>query len=79
MKKLPAKNQWDEKWLRESLWMPFGSMCNLLAQAYQGKEVDEKTFETLARKAFELSEEFTEKAYNRIEPKNADEPEIPIK
>jgi len=65
--KIIAKNQWDEKWLRESLWMPVGSFCNLVGQAYQGKGITEEELEKLARKIFSLALEFTEEAFSRVE------------
>lgn len=65
--KIKAKNQWDVKYLREQVWMPFGSMCHFMGEALQGQQsaLDEDTFERLARKAFELSMEFTKEAYSR--------------
>jgi len=75
--KIQVKNQWDEKYLRENWTMPFGSMCNFLGQAFQGRGIDEKKLEKLARKIFELAFEFTERAYNKIE-KIEEEPDIKV-
>jgi hypothetical protein len=74
--KIKVNTQWDEKFLRETPFMPFGSLCNLIGQAYQGKGIDEETLEKLARKAFELCLEFTERSYNVVE---REEQEIEVK
>jgi hypothetical protein len=76
--KIIAKTQWDEKFLREALWMPFGSLCNLIGQAYQGKGIALEELEALARKAFELAMDFSEEAFNRVE-KIEEEPDIKVK
>jgi hypothetical protein len=76
--KIRVKDQWAEKFLRESLWMPVGSFCNLVGQAYQGKGITEEELERLARKIFSLALEFTEEAYNRTE-KVEEEPDIKTK
>jgi len=75
---IKAKTQWDEKYLRESLWMPFGSMCNLTGQALAGKDITPKVLGELATKIFELSLKFTEEAYKRSEKVAEDEIDIPI-
>lgn len=77
-KKIIVKSDWDEKFLREFPFTPFGSMCQLIGRAIQGKGIDVATFEKLTRKAFKLSMEFTKEAYERIE-KEESEPEIPTK
>ena len=79
MAKIKAKNQWDEKFLREALWMPFGSMCNLIGQAYQGKGINIEELENLAAKAYELALQFTKEAYERAEKEDEKEPEIPTR
>ena len=76
--KIIAKSQWDEKYLREALWMPFGSLCNLVGQAFQGKGIKPEELNDLAHKIFELASEFTEKTYSKIE-KVEEEIEIPVK
>ena len=65
--KIKVSDTWAEKFLREQPFMAFGSLCNFLGQAYQGKGISEKELEKLARKSFELAMEFAEKAYERIE------------
>jgi hypothetical protein len=78
-KKITAPDQWAEKFLREALWMPFGSLCNLIGLAHQGKGIGIQDFELFARKAFELSLEFTERAYERVQRSDKnDEPDIPL-
>lgn len=76
--KIQVKDQWAEKYLREALWMPFGSMCNFLGQAFQGKGIEDADFERLAKKVFELASAFTEQAYEKI-TRLEEEPEIPVK
>lgn len=66
-KKIIAKTQWDEKYLRENWTMPFGSLCNLVGQACQGKKLTTKEVEALGRVIFALSMKFTEEAFNRVE------------
>jgi len=80
IKKITTGDTWDIKYLRKALWMPFGSMCNLVGQAYQGKEINSEELEVLTKKIFELAMEFTEDAYKRIERQEPEEGiEIPIK
>ena len=69
MTKIQIKNQWDEKYLRESVFMPFGSMCNLIGQALHGTGIKQDEFEELSRKAFDLAMEFTKEAFERTESK----------
>ena len=71
--KILAKNQWDEKYLRESLWMPFGSMMNAFGQINQGRFMDYETFENVAKSLFKLCLEFTEQAYNRASQEEKEE------
>jgi len=63
--KIVTESVWDKKYLRESVFMPFGSMCNLIGQTYQGRELKGKKFENLTRKAFSLAIEFTQQAFKR--------------
>jgi len=77
--KIIVKDQWSEKFLREAPWMPFGSLMNSYAQANQQKGISLREFEKVARKAFELACEFTEKAYQRIERVKEQEVELPLK
>ena len=65
--KIIVKDRWDEKYLREALWIPFGSLSNLVGQAFQGKGIDEETLKGLAKTIFELASQFTEETYNKIE------------
>lgn len=79
-KKIQVPDQWAEKYLRESLWMPFGSLCNLVGQAYQGKGITAEELQTLAQAIFVLTMSFTESAYTRTERESKDEgPDIPRK
>ena len=78
MAKKVVKSQWDEKYLRESPWMPFGSMCNLIGQALRGTGMSKEQLESLAKKAFELSMNFTEKAFDRV-TQDKEEKDLPIK
>ena len=79
--KIIVKDQWSEKYLREALWMPFGSLCNLVGQAFQGKGkgIKPKELNDLAHKIFELASEFTEKTYDKIEKVEEEEIELPVK
>lgn len=77
--KIQTKSVWDEKYLRESVWMPFGSMCNLIGQSLAGKDIDTARLEELATKTFELAINFTKVAFERVEKSGGDEPDIPIK
>ena len=79
VEKITIKTQWDEKYLREALWMPFGSMCNLVGQSYQGKEIDTAKLEELATKIFGLALQFTKETYERTEKQSEEEPEVPVK
>jgi len=74
-KTIIVQDQWSEKFLREYPFMPFGSLCNLIGQAFQGKGIDEETLERLARKAFQLAQEFTEEVYSKVK-KEEKEPEL---
>jgi len=76
--KIIVKDIWSEKFLRESNFMPFGSMCNLIGQAYQSKGITIEELEKLSQKAFELAMEFTEKAYNRVS-QSKEEKDLPVK
>ena len=79
MGKIQAKNQWDTKYLRESVFMPFGSMCNLIGQAFQGKGITDEEFEKLTVKAFDLAMEFVKDAFERVEENSVEkEPDIPF-
>ena len=69
-KPIITKDQWDKKWLRDGLWMPFGSMCNIIAQSYQGKEIKGEDFEKVCDKAFEKALQYTRFVYNRGEEIN---------
>ena len=66
---MPKKeiNQWDVKYLRTQPFMPFGSICNLIGQVYQGREISEKKLKELLELAFRLSVEFTNKAFKNAE------------
>jgi hypothetical protein len=77
--KIIVKDQWDERYLRESLWMPFGSLMNSYAQANQQKGISLEEFVKVARKAFELASEFTEEAFKKIEREPKKEVELPLK
>uniref|UniRef100_A0A7V3N5E1 Uncharacterized protein n=1 Tax=candidate division CPR3 bacterium TaxID=2268181 RepID=A0A7V3N5E1_UNCC3 len=80
-KKIQVKDQWAERFLREYLWMPVGSFCNLVGQAYQGKGINginEEELEKLTRKIFSLALEFTEEAFNRVE-RTEEDLELPVK
>jgi len=75
--KIIAKDQWEEKFLREALWMPFGSMCNLVGQSFQGKGISKEELDKVTRKIFELAMEFTEEAFKRVRRGKEEEgPEI---
>jgi len=78
MNKIIAKNQWDEKWLREALWMPFGSLMNSYAQTNQQKGITLEEFEKVAKKAFALSMRFTEQAFNRVITSSQTEKELDL-
>jgi len=79
--KIIVNDQWAEKFLRESVWMPFGSMCNLVGQAYQGQSMTETVLQNLAETIFTLSMDFTKRAYERVEKAgdNSGEVDIPVK
>jgi len=66
MKKIIVKDQWAEKFLRESVFMPFGSMMNAYGQINEGKGISLEEFEKISKKIFKLCLEFTEKAYDRV-------------
>jgi len=55
------RDQWDEKYLRESPFMPFGSMMNAWSQA-QKESVNLKEFKKVARQLFSLAQSFCQKA-----------------
>ena len=65
-KKIHVTDQWTEKFLRETPFMPFGSLCNLIGQAYRGKGITELELEALANKAFELSQKFVIQSYEKV-------------
>jgi len=81
IKKVIAHDQWAEKFLRETPFMPFGSMCNLIGQALNGKGegIDTARLEELASKAFELAMKFTAEAFESVEKVQEEEAEIKIK
>ena len=79
MNKIKTNDTWEIKFLRENWTMPFGSMCNLLGQSYQGQEIDTARLEELTSKAFELSLRFTEEAYSRVQKENENKIDVPIK
>jgi hypothetical protein len=62
------KSEWDAKFLREQPFMSFGSMCNLIGQAYHGKGISEEELIRLTRTAFKLAQEFVLEAYNSAIP-----------
>lgn len=80
-KKVVAKDQWAEKYLRESVWMPFGSLCNLYGQVNQGQAMSKESLKEVAEIIFGCVMDFTEKAFNRTERQTASEkaPELQIK
>jgi hypothetical protein len=63
-KKIIAKNQWDEKFLRETPFMPFGSMMNAFGLINEGKGITTDDFlmqvEMIKDKAREITEELYE-------------------
>ncbi len=65
--KIVAKGQWDEKFLRESPWMPFGTLGNIVAKAFEGKGITPEQLKVLADKMFELAMKYTKDAYERVE------------
>jgi len=77
-KKIQVHDQWAEKYLREQPFMAFGSLCNFIGQAYQGKELPDERIKELARMAFDLALEFTEIAYNKVEKVEDSEPDIKV-
>jgi len=78
--KIIVKDTWDIKYLREEVFMPFGSLCGVIGQLYQraGKTADEKEIDKWVRWAFNLACEFVEERYNKIE-KGEEEVELPLK
>ena len=81
VEKKSVKDHWAEKYLRETPFMPFGSMCNLIGQALNGKEegIDTARLEELASKAFELAMKFTVEAFESVEKVQEEEVGIEIK
>ncbi|MBT9170808.1 MAG: hypothetical protein DDT18_01159 [Actinobacteria bacterium] len=65
--------EWEIRFLREGVFMPFGSLCNLLGQAYQGKGITPETLEKLAKKAFEIARELTEDAIDYSKEKKVED------
>ena len=80
-KKIIVYDVWAEKFMRETPFMPFGSMCNLIGQALNGKGegIDTAQLEELASKAFELAMKFTAEAFESVEKIQEEEAEIKIK
>ena len=72
------KDAWDIKFLREQPFMAFGSLCNLIGQAYRGKAITEVGLEELAKQAFRLAQEFTKEAFDigTYKPKDLTEEQI---
>jgi len=73
------KDNWDVKYLRESVFMPFGSMCNLIGQAYQGKGITIEELENLTKKAFVLALTFVSKAYDEAGEQETGKADLPMK
>ena len=71
-----VSDQWSEKFLRESPFMPFGSICNIIAQAYQGRGINRETLRELCELAFELASTFTLKAFSRVNRRSEIEPDL---
>jgi len=68
----------EEKFVREAWTMPFGSMCGIIGQAFQGKGISLEDFEKFTKKAFQLSMKFTKDALFRIQ-KESEEVDLPEK
>jgi len=79
--KITAKDQWAEKYLRESVWMPFGSLCNLFGQSNQGQGLTKEALKEVAEVIFGCVMDFTEKAFSRTQRESVSDegPELPMK
>ena len=77
-KKLTTKTTWDEKYLRETPFMPFGSMMNAFGQVNRGAGMDLTKFEEASKVIFQLAKGFIIEAYQMVE-KSEDKVDIPIK
>lgn len=77
--KIIVSDIWSEKYLREAVWMPFGSMSNIIAQSYNGKEIEPQKLKELTQEAFDLAMEFTKEAFLRVQRGKTKELELPKK
>ena len=74
MKKI-YKNEWVEKYARETWTMPFGSIMNAYAQNIQGKDKPIKSILADIRKIYEMSQELIDLSLKEGEPIDLDKAE----
>jgi len=72
-----AKTQWDEKYLREHPFMPFGSMMNAFGRINQGKEMPLAAFIVAADALFKKSQDYVLEQFNSVH--RDDEVDLPRK
>jgi hypothetical protein len=48
-------DQWVQKFVRESVFMPFGSLLNAYGQVYRGKDIPFKEFKEQVKELFTVS------------------------
>jgi hypothetical protein len=71
---MKINNQWDEKYLREQPFMPFGSLLNAYAQMHQQKPLTLNRFINDARMLFAFSRELVLDALESSQPKPEEVP-----
>lgn len=72
-KKPIIKTQWDEKYLREQHFMPFGSMMNAFGLVNHGKGLTTADFIEAASEIYSTAEELTEQTYIRRQEEGSGE------
>ena len=79
-KKIIAKDQWVEKFVREQPFMAFGSMANSYGLANEGKGISIENFKKDMSELFKLAQEFTKQSLNSVEvgveQKDVDDPDF---
>ena len=78
--KVQIKNDWEVKWLREGIFMPFGSMVNAYGQIHQqqatslrGNKVAINKFLEDMWKIYETSTEMVKKSIENSQPISEEE------
>ena len=80
-KKLTAKikDTWDIKYLREQVFMPFGSAMNAYGQTNYATGKSTKEFLEDIENIFQLCQGFVFDSFNKINTDKGNEIEIPLK